>query len=86
MTAMCQRSRKSRAALIGIVMAAMVLALGTASAAAKPREARVISLDGAIGPATAAYAVRNLHAAETDGAAVVILRIDTPGGRAARSD
>lgn len=80
MTAMCQRSRKSRAALIGIVMAAMVLALGTASAAAKPREARVISLDGAIGPATAAYAVRNLHAAETDGAAVVILRIDTPGG------
>lgn len=45
-----------------------------------PRDAVVIAIDGAIGPATARYAVRSLRAAERAGAVVVILRVDTPGG------
>ncbi|MBI3515513.1 MAG: nodulation protein NfeD [Proteobacteria bacterium] len=47
---------------------------------AAPRTAVVIALEGAIGPATAAYVVRSLQAAEHDGAAVAVLRLDTPGG------
>ncbi|MBV8346435.1 MAG: nodulation protein NfeD, partial [Mycolicibacterium sp.] len=47
---------------------------------APPGAALVIALDGPIGPASAAYVVRNLAAAQVQGAAVVVLRLDTPGG------
>ena len=44
------------------------------------REALLLNLDGAIGPATAAYVAEGLAAADRGGAAVLVLRIDTPGG------
>ena len=44
------------------------------------RSAVVIAIDGPIGPGTAGYVVRSLRTAQTRGAAVAVLRMDTPGG------
>ncbi len=44
------------------------------------RDALVLTIDGAIGPASADYVVRGIRRAERDGAKAVVLRIDTPGG------
>ena len=61
-----------------IALAGALLAPPPASAAAGLGVE--VALDGPIGPATAEYVVRALHAAETDHAVAVVLRLDTPGG------
>ncbi len=39
-----------------------------------------LDVDGAIGPATSEYIANGLAAAEARGAALVVIRMDTPGG------
>jgi len=67
-------------------MLAMALAvLGTMLAMAEPATpstpvAAVMTIDGAIGPGTARQISRGLAQAEREGASVVVLQMDTPGG------
>jgi membrane-bound serine protease (ClpP class) len=55
------------------------LALGV-SGQDERRTAVLLAIDGAIGPATSDYVVRGIRQARDDGAEIVILRMDTPGG------
>ncbi len=59
----------------------LLLLLGLAQAGqAAPGTIWVLGMDDAIGPASADYLLRNLEQAKTQGAQLVVLRLDTPGG------
>ena len=60
-------------------LAVLLLAL-ISIAAAPPRAALVLELDGAVGPATVEYLTHGLEAAAEQRAGLVVLRMDTPGG------
>lgn len=65
--------------LIGVILAA-ALAAFMPPTDAQARRAVVLNVDGAIGPAMADYVVRALEATSTVDTALVVLRMNTPGG------
>jgi membrane-bound serine protease (ClpP class) len=58
----------------------LVLLFGGASTAQANDVALLLQIDSAIGPASADYIIDGIDQAETDGNALVVLQIDTPGG------
>ena len=66
--------------LAAIAVVALVVSLVSALAGENGNVALTISIDGAIGPATASYVKDALAAAAERRAEIVILRLNTPGG------
>jgi len=62
------------------VLAGVLAVVLLASAAETAPVARVVRVDGAIGPVPARFIAQQIKAAERDGAACLVIGIDTPGG------
>lgn len=66
--------------LIAAALVAIAITAQWSVAAEQRGKVVVLTLDGAVSPATADYVVRGIHQAAERGAALVVLMMDTPGG------
>ena len=65
--------------LISIVGTGLLM-LGAPEESSASNEAMIIELEGPISPGTAMYVKRGLEQAKSRGAALAVIRLDTPGG------
>jgi len=75
--------RKTMRGRLGISIAFLLLLLslaGPSPALAQGEHVDVLTVDGVINPVTAGYISWGIRTAQEDGAACVIIRLDTPGG------
>src|SRR5262245_56037465 len=65
-----------------VLFTTLALALAAATTGAKENEPHIaiVTIEGAIGPASADHVSRAIARAERDGANLVVLQMDTPGG------
>jgi membrane-bound serine protease (ClpP class) len=71
-------ARPLRAAWVRALVTAILLGLAAFVARAAP--VLLLEVQGAIGPASAAYMIRGIAKAKEAGAPLVVIRLDTPGG------
>ena len=67
--------------LLSVICTAMMILIPS-GVFPEEREAIIIEMEGAIGPATATFLTRGIKKAEREGHVLVIIRLDTPGGLA----
>ena len=66
--------------LLALLLGALLLLWPGEGGAQRAAKAHVLEIEGAIGPATSDYVSRSFDDALEDGASLLILRMDTPGG------
>jgi membrane-bound serine protease (ClpP class) len=68
---------KTRVRHVTLILLALLLSMASA---AEARDLFVVSIDGSINPASADYLIGAIELAEREGAAAVLIELDTPGG------